>query len=279
MSNEFFTLEDLEGKELNPNPTLIEALLVVVELDHEKSNKGKANVEADSIEKIAKPIIKNNTKKLSLKKPMRKSLVINNSNNNSSKRKVNDLEIPTEEWINQLSNKKKIKEDSSNNVPLLPDEFKQKINEKCSRFQPTQIIHVYQKKLYSSDVSKNHGRLTMPLNKIESFEFLEHSEITSLRHRENFKVSVIHKPLRENDDDNGLTSLDHPLIVETTLTFAQWDLHKNEDDRQNISYQYVLNGGWNKIVFEDKLQKDDIIDVWAFRDIQNKLCMVVVRRE
>ncbi|XP_028799353.1 B3 domain-containing protein At2g31420-like [Neltuma alba] len=269
MSNQL-TLEDFKDIKLNPNATPFEVLVVVAQVARQKlRNKANSEAYSSSSSSLAEG---NNAQPVPPRKKRKKSSVITHNNGNNSK--TNHLEITSEEWIRKFTEKKR-REDILD-APPLPEEFEARIIEKCGGTRPNQIIHIYQKTLYGTDVNKQHGRLTMCCNKIESFEFMKDDEITRLRLGGDIKVPLIHKPKEEEEEDNGVAL---PPLSETTLTFKQWDLHKSDNDPQKISYQYVLNGGWNRIVFEDKLEKGHTIDVWAFRDSEDMLCMALIKRE
>ncbi|KAI9107219.1 hypothetical protein K1719_021828 [Acacia pycnantha] len=228
----------------------------------QKLKESKQTVEANSSaeENVESNLSKKNGKPLKNKK--RKSQLINDK----SEKKINRLDTSNEEWIKQIKNKKK-RGDNSNALlppPPLPEEFQTKIIEKCGELWLNQLTHIYHKKLFKTDLNRQHCRISMPLSEMKSFAFLEDEEITLLREGGAIRVPVIHKPM-----DNPPTEL--------TITFKQWDLHKNDNKEPNA--QYVLNGGWYTIVTEDKFEANQTVDIWAFRDHENKLCLAIVRRE
>ncbi|XP_054800929.1 B3 domain-containing protein At2g32645-like [Prosopis cineraria] len=167
----------------------------------------------------------------------------------------------------EMKRKKKNSEQGSLNPPRppnLPEEFETKI---MGEYGGTRIIRVIQKSLSSTDVSRGHSRVSIPCSQVESFEFLEDDEMTLLRKGQSITVPLIHKPRR-----NGI-----PLpLMETSLEFGQWDLHKDKNDIHKVSYQYLLRTNWNTIVSRDELKQRDTVQVWAFRSAQRKLCMALV---
>ncbi|KAI9070687.1 hypothetical protein K1719_047349 [Acacia pycnantha] len=259
---DLLTLEDFKDKELDPKSTPLEVLAFVGEVALQKLKESKQTVEANSSaeENVESNLSKKNGKPLKNKK--RKSQLINDK----SEKKINRLDTSNEEWIKQIKNKKK-RGDNSNALlppPPLPEEFQTKIIEKCGELWLNQLTHIYHKKLFKTDLNRQHCRISMPLSEMKSFAFLEDEEITLLREGGAIRVPVIHKPM-----DNPPTEL--------TITFKQWDLHKNDNKEPNA--QYVLNGGWYTIVTEDKFEANQTVDIWAFRDLENKLCLAIVRRE
>ena len=228
------TLEDFKDKELDPNSSPLEDLAFVAEVAlHRKPLKNKK----------------------------RKSQLIKDK----SERKINRLEISNEQWIEQIRSKKKRRDNSNVQLPPpLLEEFQTRIIEKCGESWPNQLTHIYPKKLFESDVNKQHSRISMPLSEMKSFAFLEEKEITLLRQGGAIRVPMIHKPM-----DSPLTKL--------TITFKQWDLHKNDNEKS--SAQYVLYGGWYTIVIEDKFEANQTVDIWTFRDLENQLFLAIARRE
>ncbi|KAK4276188.1 hypothetical protein QN277_019162 [Acacia crassicarpa] len=163
--------------------------------------------------------------------------------------------------------KKRRRRDNSNALPpSLSKEFKERIKEKCGKSWPHQFTHFYEKKLFKSDISKHLSRITMALKGMKSIPFLKKEEVTDLREGRAIEVPVIYKPI------DG-------TLAELTITLKQWDLHKNAKCTKKISTQYVLNGGWYTIATEGEFKVKQTVDVWAFRDPKDKLCMAVTRRE
>ncbi|KAI9087182.1 hypothetical protein K1719_030817 [Acacia pycnantha] len=177
-----------------------------------------------------------------------------------------------EEWIEamemkrkKMKNRRKGSQNPPTPLPSLSKEFETKI---IGEYGGTRIIRVIQKYLTETDVSKGHSRVTIPCSQVESFNFLDGGEMTNLRLGRSISVPLIHTPI-----ENGMSL---PLS-ETSLEFGQWDLHKDKKDLQKVSYQYVLKTNWNTIVETDDLRKKDHVQIWAFRDVHNQLCMALVK--
>ncbi|KAI9087221.1 hypothetical protein K1719_030856 [Acacia pycnantha] len=182
------------------------------------------------------------------------------------------LEETNEEWIEAMEmkrkNMKKRKRGSQNQPtppPSLSQEFERKI---MSVYGGKRIIRVIQKCLTETDVNRGHCRVTIPCSQVESFKFLDGEEMTNLRLQRSMTVPLIHT-LTENGMSQALS--------ETSLVLGQWDMHKNKKDLKKVSYQYVLQTNWNTIVENDGLKKGDCVQIWAFRDVDNKLCMALVK--
>ncbi|XP_028800962.1 B3 domain-containing protein At1g05920-like [Neltuma alba] len=219
---------------------------------HDAKRKSDDLIEAKGSQKLQESVINNSSRKTdTLKRKLEKTI----SNN---------------EWIEAMEMKRKKnnkKQGSHQNPPppYLLKEFERKI---IDEYGGTRITRVIQKSLSSTDVSKGHSRVTIPCSQVESFRFLDDNEMTQLRFGQSITVPLIHTPRR-----NGVAL---PLI-ETSMEFGQWDLHKDKNDLQKVSYQYVLRTNWNTIVLRDELQQSDTVQIWAFRDVQNKLCMALIK--
>ncbi|KAI9107168.1 hypothetical protein K1719_021777 [Acacia pycnantha] len=150
------TLEDSKDKELDPKSTPLEVLAFVGEVALQKLEESKQTVEANSStkENVESNLSKKNGKPLKNKK--RKSQLIKDK----SERKINRLEISNEKWIEEIKSKKKRGDDSNvQPLPPLPEEFQTRIIEKCGESWLNQLTHIYHKKLFKTDVSRQHSRI------------------------------------------------------------------------------------------------------------------------
>lgn len=198
--------------------------------------------------------------------------VINESSgkSNTLKRKFEET-LSNEEWIKAMemkrANQRKRKSNSNppSLQPSLAEEYETMI---LNEYNGTRIIRVIQKCLQATDVSKGHSRVSIPCSQVDSFDFLKKEDMTKLRSGEIITVPLIHKP-RENGVALPLSDI--------PLEFAQWNVHKDKKDPLKVSYQYVLRTNWNKLVLKDELKKGDKIEIWAFRDGHNNLCMALVK--
>ena len=125
------------------------------------------------------------------------------------------------------------------NPSELPVEFRHRILE-LGGSEPKMV---FEKKLYSTDVNVNHGRLTIPLRQC-TLE-LKQTEVAASVKRDGrgknivgFEVMVI-----------------EPGLKERTMRFKDWATVAS----------YALVGGWNDLVKKNGIKKDDILQLWSFR--------------
>ncbi|KAA8523838.1 hypothetical protein F0562_010261 [Nyssa sinensis] len=141
----------------------------------------------------------------------------------------------------EAKEKKKIKKTKviinntdQNPPPELPVQFKDRIREKGGY----DLKFLIQKKLYKTDTSRGHNRLSMPLTQIKDHDFLTDEEKKKINQTKNNEITV---------EVIG-TKLDT-----YELCFKKWNMKKATG---NISSSYVLITGWNSIVYDDELKKD-----------------------
>ncbi|KAI9087192.1 hypothetical protein K1719_030827 [Acacia pycnantha] len=125
-----------------------------------------------------------------------------------------------------MKNRRRGSQNPPTQLASLSKEFERKI---IGEYGGTGIRRVIQKYLTETDVSKGHSRVTIPCSQVESFNFLDGREMTNLRLGRSITVPLIHTPT-----ENGMSL---PLS-ETSLEFGQWDLHKDKNDLQKVSYQF-----------------------------------------
>ncbi|KAB2627301.1 B3 domain-containing protein [Pyrus ussuriensis x Pyrus communis] len=124
--------------------------------------------------------------------------------------------------------------------PELPKEFKEKIA--CLNGYQVQLV--IQKKLFKTDLSSGHDRLSMPVNQVINKNFLGKDD--------------------ERLNDNGflyVKVLDPCLKVHDNLGLTKWKAHNNNN------FSYSLNRGWNSISTDEEVgfKIGDTIQVWFFR--------------
>ncbi|KAI3687359.1 hypothetical protein L1987_81054 [Smallanthus sonchifolius] len=110
---------------------------------------------------------------------------------------------------------------------------------------------VIEKRLTSSDVTSNHGRLLMPALKVKNPGFLSVDEKIKLGNREDISVWVF-----------------DPEKSRSTLNLTKW--------RMSNEY-YVLKTNWNDVVKANGLKEGMVIRVLSFRLHDQKLCFALVR--
>ncbi|EXB37466.1 hypothetical protein L484_001484 [Morus notabilis] len=113
---------------------------------------------------------------------------------------------------------------------------------------------ILQKQLYQSDLEPQQSRLSMPLKKLGSDDFLSEEEKTEIaKNTKGFDVKVI-EPCSELDI--------------TTMHLRKWDY--------NTSSSYVLTNKWINVVRNHKLVPKEIIQIWFFRDKNQMPCFALV---
>nr|KJB47876.1 hypothetical protein B456_008G045700 [Gossypium raimondii] len=133
--------------------------------------------------------------------------------------------------------------------PCLPQRFKEMI--KCMDGSEEKLI--IQKALYKTDLSKHHGRLSIPMNRVE-VEFLTDEELKQSS-KEGIEALVIEPCLKTRD-----------------MSLRIWDMPKPTG---RFSSLYVLVTGWKSVVESNDLKVGDVIQVWSFR-VNSKLCFALV---
>ncbi|KAL9237241.1 hypothetical protein vseg_011816 [Gypsophila vaccaria] len=121
--------------------------------------------------------------------------------------------------------------------PELPSEYKQKVAE----LDGSDLKFVTQKKLLKSDVRNKRGFLTMPCSNCW-FDFGEIGE----------------KQVKVFQSANNFT--------EMIMTFS----------KSCAASSYVLTGSWKDVVEANDLKKDDVVQVWSFRQ-DDQLCFALIK--
>ncbi|KAL9345107.1 hypothetical protein Peur_062782 [Populus x canadensis] len=129
------------------------------------------------------------------------------------------------------------------------------------------------KKLFQTDMSDYHDRLSMPMNQIKDLEgFLndeENKELAKPKSETNgievklFDLSsVSHSATLGHDDQNV-----NGISIET-LRLRKWNM--------NTSSCYVLNTSWNSVLNKGVLKENDFVQIYSFRRNEN-LCFVLIK--
>ncbi|CAN0892733.1 Putative B3 domain-containing protein At2g27410 [Linum grandiflorum] len=110
---------------------------------------------------------------------------------------------------------------------------------------------VIMKELFSSDLTDNHGRLSMPELQIVDRDFITAEEKALISERNPVGIPV--KLIGPTEDET------------TNVMLKRWTMNK--------SSMYVLNGGWRdlKEKFPEVLRKGAIFQVWSFRTANGDL--------
>ncbi|XP_048428647.1 putative B3 domain-containing protein At2g27410 [Pyrus x bretschneideri] len=111
--------------------------------------------------------------------------------------------------------------------PELPKEFKENI----ACLNGYQVKLVIQKKLFKTDLSSGHDRLSIPVNQVINKNFLGEDD--------------------ERLKDNGFVYvkvIDPCLKVHDNLGLTKWKAHNNNN------FSYSLNRGWNSISTDEEVR-------------------------
>ncbi|KAK8592915.1 hypothetical protein V6N13_043461 [Hibiscus sabdariffa] len=138
-------------------------------------------------------------------------------------------------------------------VPDLPETFKEKIK----GMEGSEVKFIIQKRLYSTDLSKHHGRLSVPLNKVKA-EFLSSEE----------------KKVLEGGSNQGIEALIiEPCLRGREVSLKRWEMKKQTGKPSSVVY--AITRGWNSVVVDNQLKQGHLIQIWSFR-ANSKLCFALV---
>ncbi|GKA62903.1 DNA-directed DNA polymerase [Tanacetum coccineum] len=158
------------------------------------------------------------------------------------------------EQLNEPNQKKRKVQKKIKCGPIVKNEVTEQL-ESCIRetIKGSDIKLVIQKLLYMSDLKKSQNRLNMPINQLETKDFLTNEEKTDL---ESVKEIVV------------------PLLGPTLRMYAEpMKLKIRPMGRTN---NYVLMNKWNNFVEENKdyLKQLSTIQLWSFR-VDQQLCFAL----
>ncbi|KAJ7946638.1 B3 domain-containing protein [Quillaja saponaria] len=142
--------------------------------------------------------------------------------------------------------------------PDLPEEFMSEI----SKWGGTEVTLVIQKPLFKTDLQRDHGRVSIPVKQIRE-RFLRDYEEEVLENQQEIDVQLIHRRER-----SGI-----PILRTTNIILRQWDMKKLSG---KVSTTYVLRTTWNDVAKVNGLKPGDVIQIWSFRNKEEKLCLALV---
>ncbi|KAK6916189.1 B3 domain-containing protein At2g31720-like [Dillenia turbinata] len=151
-----------------------------------------------------------------------------------------------------------------NPPPEIPEGFKKAIAD----MKGTHIELVIQKRVFKTDVSKNHGRFSIPVKQVR-FDFLSDKENRLVWLSNGTLEVMLIQP-----------SLDLKPIV---LNFRKWVMPKKpknnsgSENNTKASSSYVLITNWNEVVKLNQLREGEIVQLWAFRWKDSRLSFAMVR--
>ncbi|XP_057960508.1 B3 domain-containing protein At1g05930-like [Malania oleifera] len=144
-------------------------------------------------------------------------------------------------------------------VAVAVPEMSHRLKNRITEISGTDVVLVIQKKLSSTDVSRNHNRLSIPLRQVKS-EFLTAEEkdlCLSQRNASGKKLAGMEVPLVMVDRPH-VQYLDEFMGIQ----LKKWDMKK---EKGSTSSCYVLVSEWNDIVARTGLRSNDDIQLWSFR--------------
>ncbi|XP_021834410.1 B3 domain-containing protein At2g31720-like [Prunus avium] len=166
----------------------------------------------------------------------------NNNNLNQKKKKQKRVHVQTE----QLEPK-----------PELPQELKHKISGIGG-----DVKLVIQKKICASDMSANNARFSIPGIKGKSRDFLKEKEQSDL-------------DIRDTDKKKRLIGIPVLMLNPSDLSFDSLRLKKWQMGGNHV---YNLVSGWRKVAKANKLEEDEMVQLWSFRlNHDSQLCFVLVK--
>ncbi|KAI3766756.1 hypothetical protein L2E82_16827 [Cichorium intybus] len=112
---------------------------------------------------------------------------------------------------------------------------------------------VIQKTLFASDLKENLNRLNLPINQLETLDFLTETEKRDLENGKELQVPLLGPRLR---------------MYKKPMALKIWHLRTTKN--------YVLITNWNNFVKENKedLKENTMIQVWSFRR-DHQLCFAI----
>ncbi|KAL4580194.1 hypothetical protein LXL04_016378 [Taraxacum kok-saghyz] len=133
----------------------------------------------------------------------------------------------------------------SQSVQIVSNEVTQRLKEYIvTEENGTEVKLVIQKTLFQSDLEKSQNRLNMPINQLQTLDFLTEDEKRRLDREGEFDVGLLGPRLQ---------------MHEKAMVLKKWPMRS--------TYNYVLKTNWNNFVKENEkdLKKNSMIQVWSFR--------------
>ncbi|XP_045831581.1 B3 domain-containing protein At2g31420-like [Trifolium pratense] len=151
--------------------------------------------------------------------------------------------------------KREPKKQDKETVPSSPPKLPTRVENKIKELNGRDIKYIMCKKLYSSDLDEDKNRLSMPIKK-ENLDFLLDIEKETLEDQKD-------KP----GGDLKVIMLD-PCFRNFTMSLRKWYM--------GTSSVYNLVQNWKHVLSENKFEIAQLLNIWSFRDVHNKLCFVLV---
>ncbi|CAK9151954.1 unnamed protein product, partial [Ilex paraguariensis] len=178
-----------------------------------------------------------------------------------SKRKFFEGESSGTKIVKPKKPRKNMPQTDPNQKPDLPVEFKNLI----SALGGSEPVLVIQKSLFDTDVSNQHNRLSIPINKMEEGFYLQEDEKRALDLRNGKKCGEIS------------ASLVGRTLEESEIKLRKWDMKKEHSGTNNA--MYVLTQSWNTFRESNGLEAGMVVQVWSFQVNSRRWFILVNNRE
>ena len=169
------------------------------------------------------------------------------------KRSVCDSEGDYEE---KARAKKKKEKEKKTNIVLSnhPSELPQNFKEYIRNLNGSDAVLVIEKQLFYSDVNKDSGRLSMPLNQVMLTDFLSEGEMELLHNYREIKAKILSEPPDQKE------------FMEHDICLIMWKMEKGPDEKKAKKPNYTCNlrTGWNDVRKKNQLCKNMMVQLWSF---------------
>ncbi|KAL0740760.1 hypothetical protein Bca4012_082273 [Brassica carinata] len=106
---------------------------------------------------------------------------------------------------------------------------------------------IFEKVMTKTDLTPNHGRLLMPFNQMAEMDFLNETELRILE--------------KQHKGDRVKKGVDVVLLNRSGK--KRWNLNMRIW-KMGSSFNYALCTGWNQLVLDNNLQRNQTITLWSF---------------
>ncbi|PSR98695.1 B3 domain-containing protein [Actinidia chinensis var. chinensis] len=150
--------------------------------------------------------------------------------------------------------KKKVNTKTNVVLSNQPSELPQNFQEYIRNLNGSEAVLVIEKQLYYSDVNKDSGRLSMPLNQVMLTDFLSQGEMELLHNYREIKAKILSKPADQKE------------FMEHDICLIMWKMEKGPDQKKAKKANYTCNlrSGWNDVRKKNNLCKNMIVQMWSF---------------
>ncbi|KAG2308809.1 hypothetical protein Bca4012_082200 [Brassica carinata] len=125
---------------------------------------------------------------------------------------------------------------------------------------------IFEKVMTKTDLKPNQARLLMPFNQMADMDFLTEAELKILEKHHKGK----HAKKKGVDDDDDSTKGVDVVLLHRNGGDRKWNLNMRIWEMTS-SLNYALCTGWNKLVRDNDLQRNQTITLWSFHSHDGKL--------